>query len=306
MFSRSVAFSVSPSPSAVSAPAPAWVAASAAGAGAAWFLVRPSARSFSAWVGVCLFSSSAAAGSFASWVSRVCGFPFCVVRRAGCFFGVSVPVFVSLVPLVSAGSLPCRWFSLSGGGGGSPSPSPSSPLSPFFSGVRSVGFSGSRSCPAAVSAVRSVLGFVPASGCRVSVGCARGVDASVRSFFGSSPSLLVFSASSPRFSGGGAVVALVRRSAACVRSVAAGAAVLLVVAPSGACPPGVRPCRSFRGGGSGSWGSAALAVGLGRRVLLFSPAGVPVWSGGSWVPVPGASGWFSWVPSSSPVQLSLF
>jgi hypothetical protein len=32
-------------------------------------------------------------------------------------------------------------------------------------------------------------------------------------------------------------------------------------------PPGVVPCRSFRGGGSGSWGSAALALGTGRRCL---------------------------------------
>lgn len=181
-------------------------------------------------------------------------------------------------------------------------------LSSFFVGCRSVGFSGSRSCPVAVAAVRSVLGFVPASGCRVSVGCARGVDLLVRSAFGSSSSLLVFSASSPRFAGGGGVVAaLARRSAACVRSVAAGSAGLLVVAPSGACPSGVRPSRSFRGGGSGSWGSAALAVGLGRRVLLFSPVGVPQWSGGSWVPVSGVSGWFSWVPAApAPLQLSLF
>lgn len=303
MFSRSVASSVSPSPSGVSAPAPAWVAARAAGGGASWFLVRPSVRSFSGWVGVCLFSSGPAAGSFAQWVCHVCGFPFCVVRRAGSLFGVSVPVFVSVVPLVAAGSLPCRWFSLSGGSG-SPSPSP---LSSFFAGVRSVGFSGSRSCPGAVAAVRSVLGLLPSSGCRVSVGCAAGVDLLVRSFFRSSPSLLVFSASSPRFSGGGVVVALARRSAACVRSVAPGVAGLLVVAPSRACPSGVRPSRSFRGGGSGSWGSAALAVALGRRVLLFSSAGVPSWSGGSWVAVSGASGWFSWVPSPpSPVQLSLF
>lgn len=306
MFSCSVTSSVSPSPSGVFAPAPAWAAARAAGAGASWFLVRPSVRSFSGWVGVCLFSSAPAAGSFARWVCRVCGFPFCVVRRAGSLFGVSVPVFVSVVPLVSAGSLPLRWFSLSGGGGGSFSPF-TSPLSPFFAGVRSVGFSGSRSCPAAEGAVRSVLGLVPSSGCRVSVGCARGVDLLVRSFFASSPSLLLFCASSPRFSGGGVVSALARRSAACVRSVAPGASGLLVVAPSGACPSGVRPSRFFRGCGSGSWGSAALAVALGRRVLLFSSAGVPSWSGGSWVPVPGASGWFSWVSSlPSPVQLSLF
>ncbi|MEA5595678.1 hypothetical protein [Rivularia sp. UHCC 0363] len=117
---------------------------------------------------------------------------------------------------------------------------------------------------------------------------------------------MVFSASSPRFSGGGFVASLARRSAACVRSVAPGPSGLLVVCPSGRCPSGVRPSRSFRGSGSGSWGSAALAVGLGRRVLLFSPVGVPSWPGGSWVPVSSSPGWFSWVPSVSSVQLSLF
>lgn len=183
-----------------------------------------------------------------------------------------------------------------------------SSLSSFFVGVSSVGFSGSRACPGACAAVRSVLGFVPVRGCRVSVGCAAGVDACVRSGFAGSRSLLVFSARSPRFlCGGGFVAALARRSAACVRSVCSGSRGLLVVAPSGVCPSGVRPSRSFRGGGSGSWGSAALAVGLGRRVLLFSPVGVPSWSGGSWVPVSGSAGWWSWVPAApSPVQLSLF
>lgn len=180
-------------------------------------------------------------------------------------------------------------------------------LNSFFADVRSVGFSGSRSCPSAAAAVRSVLPFVPASSCRVSVGCARGVDAVVRSFFAGSSSLLVFSARSSRFSGAGFVAALSRRSAASVRAVARGSSGLLVVAPSGVCPSGVRPSRSFRGCGSGSWGSAAFGVGLGRRVLLFSPVGAPSWSGGSWVAVSGASGWWFWVPSSpSCVQLSLF
>lgn len=183
----------------------------------------------------------------------------------------------------------------------------SSPLASFFVGVSSVGFSGSRSCPSAAAAVRSVLPLVPSSGCRVSVGCARGVDSVVRSFFSASPSLLVFSASSPRFSSGGFVAALARRSAASVRSVAAGSRGLLVVAPSGVCPSGVRPSRSFRGCGSGSWGSAAFAVGSGRRVLLFSPVGVPSWSGGRWSAVSGAPGWWVWVPASpAAVQLSLF
>lgn len=181
-------------------------------------------------------------------------------------------------------------------------------LASLFSGVSSVGFSGSRSAsPAVVSALSALLPFVPGAGCRVSVGCAAGVDFVVREFFASSPSLLVFRASAPRFARTGAVGALVLRSAACVRSVAPGARGLLVVLPSGACPSGVRPGRSFRGCGSGSWGSAALAVGLGRRVVVWLAPGVvpPVWAGFVWV---SCGEW--WLLSRSapvtPVQLSLF
>jgi hypothetical protein len=181
-------------------------------------------------------------------------------------------------------------------------------LSSLLRGVSSVGFSGSRSpSPAAVAALASVLPAVPRSGCRVSVGCARGVDAAVRGAFAGSRSLLVFSAAAPRFAGAGAVGALVLRSAACVRSVAPGARGLLVVVPSGACPAGVRPGRSFRGCGSGSWGSAALAVGLGRRVVVWLPAGVvpPAWAGFSWSSL-GSGWWFCSPLPAAPVQLSLF
>jgi len=184
-------------------------------------------------------------------------------------------------------------------------------LSPaaLLSGVSSVSFSGSRSpSSAAVAALSALLPFVPSVRCRVSVGCARGVDAVVRQFFAGSKSLLVFSAKSPRFARAGAVGALALRSAACVRSLAAGTRGLLIVLPSGACPPGVRPSRSFRGCGSGSWGSAALAAGLGRRVLVWLAPGVlpPAWAGFTWVICGG--GW--WLVSRSapvaPVQLSLF
>ena len=153
----------------------------------------------------------------------------------------------------------------------------SSPVAPLLSGMRSVGFSGSRSpSPLAVSALSALLPSIPSVGCRVSVGCAAGVDSVVREFFAGSPSLLVFSAKSPRFARCGALGALARRSAACVHSVAPGGRGLLVVLPSGQCPSAVRPSRSFRGHGSGSWGSAALAAGLARRVVVWLAPGV-VW-----------------------------
>ncbi|MCA2552739.1 MAG: hypothetical protein IM466_03065 [Microcystis sp. M04BS1] len=171
--------------------------------------------------------------------------------------------------------------------------------------ARSIGFSGSRSPSAAAAAALSeLLPFVP-SCCRVSVGCADGVDRLVRSFFSESPSLLVFSVASGRFGCGRSAFA--RRSVACVRSVACGDRGLLVVLPSSpVCPAGVFPARRFFGGGSGSWGSAAFALGSGRRVLLWLPgsAAPPAWAGVDW------ERWESWwwlgVPVPPPAQLSLF
>ena len=186
-----------------------------------------------------------------------------------------------------------------------------------FSGVVSVGFSGSRSPSVAASAALSaLLPLVPQtkrgkpSGVRVSVGCAAGIDAAVSSWFGASASLLVFSVASGRFGSGRSAFA--RRSSRCVLSVASGSRGLLVVLPSAPVPPaGVRPSRSFFGGGSGSWGSACFALGRGRRVLLWLPSGClsPSWSGVSWSAV-GALGsagcWWLGVAVPPSVQLSLF
>ena len=326
------------SPVSVSAPVPGVVARFACSSGASFLCVRPSVRSFSRWVAVVLFSSSGAAGSFASACVARFGFSFCAVRRRGSWFAVSVPCCVSW--FVSAvGSLPCLWSSFGGGGGSSVS-APVSPVSPassggsgsggfslasavasrvrlpaVFSGVVSVGFSGSRSpSPVASAALSLLLPVVPA-GVRLSVGCARGVDGVCRSFFAGSPCLLVFSVASGRFGVGRSAFA--RRSSRCVLSVAAGSRGLLVVVPSGACPAGVAPSRSFSGGGSGSWGSAAFALGRGRRVLVWLPAGVrpPVWSGVSWsvssvvwASSVGGGGGCWWLGLSAPrvVALSLF
>ena len=181
--------------------------------------------------------------------------------------------------------------------------------SSVFSGLVSVGFSGSRSLPPAASAALSaLLPSVPA-GVRLSVGCAAGADAVCRSFFAGSGSLLVFSVASGRFGSGRSAFA--RRSCRCVSSVAAGSRGLLVVVPAGACPAGVRPSRSFSGRGSGSWGSLAFALGRGRRVLVWLPAGSrpPVWSSVSWSSA-GALGsagcWWLGAAVPVPAQLSLF
>lgn len=171
-------------------------------------------------------------------------------------------------------------------------------ISSILLSASSIGFSGSRSpSPAAASALRSLLPLVPPSA-SISVGCARGVDALVRSFF-SSDRLSIFSVSSGQFGSGRAAFA--RRSAACVRSSG-----LLVCLPSSpACPVGVRPSSQFFGGGSGSWGSAAFALGLGLQVLLFLPSGhPPIWAGVSSSSVGG--GWWLLSPAAVASQLCLF
>lgn len=155
-----------------------------------------------------------------------------------------------------------------------------------------VGFSGSRA-PSRVSlaAVGSAASWVR-PGSAVLVGCARGVDARVRSRF---PGARVFSVSSGRFGSGRAAFA--RRSAACVRAVAAAGGVWLSF-PAGACPVRLVPGSVWRSAsGSGSWGSLALAVGLGVPCVVFLPGSVSPPSGWGFVSVAGCPGWW-WFPGA--------
>ena len=112
-------------------------------------------------------------------------------------------------------------------------------VSSFFGGFSVVGFSGSRvPLSPAVSALSSFLSVVPLAGVSVGVGCARGVDASVRSAF---PGASVFSVSPPLSRG-----AFAARSFRLVSWVSARRGVLCVF-PGSSCPAGVAPRRSFRG-----------------------------------------------------------
>jgi hypothetical protein len=152
-------------------------------------------------------------------------------------------------------------------------------FSSLFFGLDTIGFSGSRFLSGA--------------------GCAAGADLAVRSAF-EDGRLCLFAVDSGRWGSGRAAFA--RRSVAIVEAVPSGG--LLVVVPGSVSPPpGVVPSRSFHGGGSGSWGSAALALGTGRRVLLWLPAGAvpPVWAGVAWSAV---GGW--WFGVRSVGQLSMF
>jgi hypothetical protein len=171
-------------------------------------------------------------------------------------------------------------------------------LENVFSDLDTVSFSGSRSLSGAgLAALTALFPLIP-SKCQIGVGCATGADAAVRNAFTSST---VFAVSSGQFGTGRAAFA--RRSVAVVEFVPAGG--LLVVVPGSVCPPpGVAPSRSFRGGGSGSWGSAALALGTGRRVLLWLPSGAtpPVWSSVSWSAIGGEKCGLGVSPSKAPFQ----
>ncbi|MCU0537888.1 MAG: hypothetical protein MUD14_28720 [Hydrococcus sp. Prado102] len=166
-----------------------------------------------------------------------------------------------------------------------------------LSSASAVGFSGSRSF-APVAVIEAALAAVPDS-VPVSVGCARGVDAAVRSLC---LRVRVFSVAEVGFSGRGAFAA---RSIACVRSVAVPGG-LWVSFPSSTYPPGLVPSssssRCFSGSGSGSWASLAFALGSGVRCLVFLPTGFSAPVGWGLSPVGG--GW--WLSSSAPAQLSLF
>ena len=172
-------------------------------------------------------------------------------------------------------------------------------VSALVAGFSVFGFSGSRSLlPCSVAALRRLAGFVPV-GASVSVGCARGADGLARGLF---PSARVFSVASGSFGVGRP--AFVRRSVACVSSVAPGG--LWCFFPSSPCPVGLLPSprsgRCFCGSGSGSWASAALAAGLGCSVLCFLPPGVAAPVGWGFVSLGG--GW--WVARPSVCQLALF
>jgi len=151
-----------------------------------------------------------------------------------------------------------------------------------------IGFSGSRNKVSKIAAryIHTLAGSFLGS---VLVGCAAGVDLTVRLAF---PTALVFQSASyqPHH--------LVKRSTKLVQSLKSSGGIL-VAFPSVGCPSGVLPSKVFSGKGSGTWGTIALAVGLGVPVLVYAPM-APVLPG--LLQVAGSPGWYSFCP----VQLSLF
>lgn len=131
-------------------------------------------------------------------------------------------------------------------------------------------FSGSRNCPDCAEAVTAFVPFVP-KGSGVLVGDCSGVDRCVRTAFRQAN---VFWAA---YYGG----ILPRRSAAVVEACVE-ANGLFCAFPSGKCPQSVTPSPSvracFKGGGSGTWASLALAIGQRCACLVcVHPHMAPLW-----------------------------
>jgi len=128
----------------------------------------------------------------------------------------------------------------------------------------SFGFSGSRVSKSRQTKLASIVVSEVAPCGVVSCGCANGVDAVVRPFASS-----IFHVSSFGVGRG----AFARRSIAFVSSLASSPDPVLFCFPLGLCPvllvPSASPSNCFAGFGSGSWASAALAVGLGVPVVVF-------------------------------------
>ncbi len=148
----------------------------------------------------------------------------------------------------------------------------------------SCGFCGSRSLSGSdFDLCRSLAGGVVGSGGRVLTGCVSGADRAAR--LGAGPGCIVFRVR------GRVRADFVRRSIRFIESLAAAPRPVLVGFPDRPCPPGLVPSPSpaacFRGLGSGTWASLALAAGMGIPVVVFGlPVdGLPHWGGlfgGAW------------------------
>lgn len=147
----------------------------------------------------------------------------------------------------------------------------------LVSGFPCIGFSGSRHSTGPV--YNSALQFLPVLSNykgSIGVGCAKGIDGLVRNQFSFAT---VIKVQPP-----------INRRAFAVRSTKlvhwlASLNSLLVAFPSTVSPSAIVPSTSFKGYGSGTWGTIALSIGMGLPVLLFIHNSL-----GSNLPVPNSLG----------------
>jgi hypothetical protein len=159
---------------------------------------------------------------------------------------------------------------------------------PFsLSGFPVVGFSGSRSFVPVV--LNEVMASLPKK-TLVAVGCAKGVDQAVRSFFVDAKVFYVegnqrkdFAIRSTKF-----INYLKNKNG------------VLVSFPKGKCPEGLKPSKTWKSSQkSGSWGSLALSVGLNIKTYVYTREVPRGWGFTSL-----GAGWFYF--ENKIVQLSLF
>jgi len=170
-------------------------------------------------------------------------------------------------------------------------------VSEIVGAAGAVAFSGSRSPATAATAeqLAAVLDIIR-PGIPVLVGCARGVDAAVRSARADAFIFRVQEIS------GSATIArpyhFAKRSQWMIRTLAELPAPLLVAFPTGPCPAGLVPSsnarRCFAGHGSGTWATAAFAAGLNIHVLICSQN---IRDLNAWSAVPLSNDWLL-IPSS--------
>jgi hypothetical protein len=133
-----------------------------------------------------------------------------------------------------------------------------------------VGFSGSRH-GAPHKLIHSAISKAH-EGATICVGCATGVDEQVRLEVGDNASLRVFRAA--EYPGATYPQKLANRSAALVKFLHENDGCLFAL-PMKACPNGLFPCTQWKSAkGSGTWGTIALAVGLGLPTMLWLPNGI--------------------------------
>jgi hypothetical protein len=171
-----------------------------------------------------------------------------------------------------------------------------------------VGFTGSRRLgPRWAPAVSAVVSAVVAGGGHPVVGDAHGADALVRD---AAPDAIVFYAEGRR------PYQLIRRSVRMVKAVrenpAPPAFPSLYAFPTQVCPRGIVPGPRWSSGrpSSGTWSTAALAVGLGLTISvvwcsLAQPPTLPAWPGGAWARAWAPAGLarpvqaFTWEPGAA-------
>jgi hypothetical protein len=159
---------------------------------------------------------------------------------------------------------------------------------------KAIGFSGSRSPDnQQIKALKYIIQKVPKKA-EICVGCANGIDNLVINNF---PHARVFKATDYQTH---IKAALASRSTACVKAIPSSPDGLIIAIPSGSCPHEVKPSRSFAGHGSGTWGTIAIAIGLEKRVCVFSP------NPPQWVGQQIEENWWYYEPILQPIQISLF